>query len=199
MPIMNGLETTRRIGKEFPETKVLVLTQYDDKDYVFPVIEAGASGLISKIAASAELAPGTFWTFIAAQHAQFAGHPEEAIALFNQLDPGGAVFGFGKGADKYWGQLLYAHFHLVDWHGLLDVVRQAREHMGDPFWQSAYEAVALGATGDMETILSRIERAASHSCVPWRSISNWTVDTAPCGPGAAMARGVPPTMLPKCT
>jgi len=58
MPIMGGLEATRRICKEFPRTKVLVLTQYDDKEYVFPVIEAGAAGFISKVAASSELALG---------------------------------------------------------------------------------------------------------------------------------------------
>ena len=58
MPRMGGLEATRRIKKEFPKIKVLVLTQYDDKEYVFPVIESGASGFISKAAASSELAPG---------------------------------------------------------------------------------------------------------------------------------------------
>ena len=58
MPIMDGVEATRRIHKEFPKVKVLALTQYDDKAYVFPVIEAGASGFISKTAASSELATG---------------------------------------------------------------------------------------------------------------------------------------------
>ena len=58
MPIMSGLEATRRICKEFPRTRVLVLTQYDDKEYVFPVIEAGACGFISKLAASSELTSG---------------------------------------------------------------------------------------------------------------------------------------------
>jgi two-component system response regulator NreC len=58
MPIMGGVEATRRIRKEFPKVKVLALTQYDDKAYVFPVIEAGASGFISKTAASTELATG---------------------------------------------------------------------------------------------------------------------------------------------
>ena len=58
MPIMGGLEATRRIRREFPRTRVLVLTQYDDKEYVFPIIEAGASGFISKVAASSELASG---------------------------------------------------------------------------------------------------------------------------------------------
>ena len=58
MPVMGGLEATRRINKEFPRTKILVLTQHDDKEYVFPVIEAGARGFISKAAASSELAAG---------------------------------------------------------------------------------------------------------------------------------------------
>ncbi|MFC2002237.1 response regulator [Chloroflexota bacterium] len=58
MPIMGGLEATRRIRKEFPRTRVLILTQYDEKEYVFPIIEAGASGFISKAAASSELAIG---------------------------------------------------------------------------------------------------------------------------------------------
>ncbi|MCK4863158.1 MAG: response regulator transcription factor [Dehalococcoidales bacterium] len=58
MPIMGGLEATRRISKEYPKTKVLVITQHDDKEYVFPVLESGASGLISKAGASSELASG---------------------------------------------------------------------------------------------------------------------------------------------
>jgi two-component system response regulator NreC len=58
MPVMDGLESTRRINKELPKIKVLVLTQHDDKEYVFPVIEAGASGFISKVAASSELVAG---------------------------------------------------------------------------------------------------------------------------------------------
>jgi len=58
MPIMGGLEATRRISKEYPKTKVLVITQHDDKEYVFPVLESGASGLISKAGASSELSSG---------------------------------------------------------------------------------------------------------------------------------------------
>ncbi len=55
MPIMGGLEATRRIRKEFPDVQVLALTQYDDRDYIIPVIEAGARGFISKMAAFSEL------------------------------------------------------------------------------------------------------------------------------------------------
>lgn len=58
MPIMDGLEATRRIRKEFPGTKVLILTQYGDKEYIFPVIEAGARGFITKVAGTSELVSG---------------------------------------------------------------------------------------------------------------------------------------------
>ena len=56
MPIMGGLDATRRIRKEFPGTKVLVLTQYDDSDYVIPVIEAGARGFVTKMSAFSDIA-----------------------------------------------------------------------------------------------------------------------------------------------
>lgn len=56
MPKMGGLEATRRIRREFPETKVLVVTQYDDSEYVIPVIEAGARGFVTKKASPLELA-----------------------------------------------------------------------------------------------------------------------------------------------
>lgn len=56
MPIMGGLEATRRIRKEYPGTKVIAVTQYDDSDYVIPIIEAGARGYVTKMAAFSELA-----------------------------------------------------------------------------------------------------------------------------------------------
>jgi two-component system response regulator NreC len=56
MPIMSGLEATRRIRKRFPGTRVLALTQYEDREYIVPTIEAGARGFISKTAAFSELA-----------------------------------------------------------------------------------------------------------------------------------------------
>jgi DNA-binding NarL/FixJ family response regulator len=56
MPKMGGLEATRRIRKEFPATKVIAVTQYDDSEYVVPVIEAGARGFVTKMASPLELA-----------------------------------------------------------------------------------------------------------------------------------------------
>lgn len=55
MPIMGGLEATRRIHRDFPHTKVVALTQYDDREHVFLTIEAGACGFIAKTGSSSEL------------------------------------------------------------------------------------------------------------------------------------------------
>jgi NarL family two-component system response regulator LiaR len=48
MPGMNGVEATRRIRALYPEIKVLVLTTYDDDEWIFDAIRAGASGYLLK-------------------------------------------------------------------------------------------------------------------------------------------------------
>jgi DNA-binding NarL/FixJ family response regulator len=48
MPIMNGSEATRQIRTKYPQVKVLVLTTYEDDEWVFDAIQAGASGYLLK-------------------------------------------------------------------------------------------------------------------------------------------------------
>jgi DNA-binding NarL/FixJ family response regulator len=48
MPGMNGVEATRRICAEYPKVKILVLTTFDDDEWVFDAIRAGASGYLLK-------------------------------------------------------------------------------------------------------------------------------------------------------
>jgi DNA-binding NarL/FixJ family response regulator len=55
MPVMDGIEATRGIKREAPGTAVLVLTAYDDDEYVFAIIEAGAAAYLLKNARGAEL------------------------------------------------------------------------------------------------------------------------------------------------
>ena len=58
MPIMSGLEATKRISKEYPQTKVLMLTQYDEAENMFVAKQVGAYGFIAKKAASSDLLTG---------------------------------------------------------------------------------------------------------------------------------------------
>jgi DNA-binding NarL/FixJ family response regulator len=48
MPLLNGVEATRRIRKSSPDTKILILTMHESEDLVHQVIEAGACGYILK-------------------------------------------------------------------------------------------------------------------------------------------------------
>lgn len=48
MPEMDGVECTRRIKQEFPSIKVIILTTFDDDDYVFDALRYGASGYLLK-------------------------------------------------------------------------------------------------------------------------------------------------------
>ena len=55
MPVMNGLEATLEIRRSFPNVRVLVLSQYESKEYVLPLLRAGAAGYIAKRARATEL------------------------------------------------------------------------------------------------------------------------------------------------
>ena len=48
MPKMNGIEASRHIKRESPDTAVLILSAYDDDEYVAAFLEAGASGYLLK-------------------------------------------------------------------------------------------------------------------------------------------------------
>ena len=48
MPNMNGVVATQRIKAEYPESKVLILTTFDDSDYILNAINNGASGYLLK-------------------------------------------------------------------------------------------------------------------------------------------------------
>lgn len=56
MPIMDGVAATREICKKFPQIKVLVLTTFDDDEYVTAAMNYGATGYLLKDTPSEELA-----------------------------------------------------------------------------------------------------------------------------------------------
>ena len=48
MPNMNGVVATQRIKNEYPDVKVVILTTFDDSDYILNAINNGASGYLLK-------------------------------------------------------------------------------------------------------------------------------------------------------
>jgi DNA-binding NarL/FixJ family response regulator len=55
MPGMNGIEATRQIKTLHPETRVLILTAYEEDPYVFALLRAGADGYVLKNSDADEL------------------------------------------------------------------------------------------------------------------------------------------------
>jgi DNA-binding NarL/FixJ family response regulator len=55
MPLMSGIEATERMKALQPSLAVLILTAYDDDQYVFAVLRAGAAGYLLKDVPSAEV------------------------------------------------------------------------------------------------------------------------------------------------
>lgn len=55
MPSMDGLEATRKLKALIPTVQVLALTVHEDKQYLFKMMAAGASGYLTKQSAAAEL------------------------------------------------------------------------------------------------------------------------------------------------
>jgi NarL family two-component system response regulator LiaR len=55
MPRLNGIEATRQIKTQCPKIAVLVLTAYDDDQYVIAILQAGAAGYLLKSARGSEL------------------------------------------------------------------------------------------------------------------------------------------------
>jgi DNA-binding NarL/FixJ family response regulator len=56
MPLMDGVECTRQLTESYQEIGVIILTTFDDDDYVFEGLRAGARGYLLKDVSSADLA-----------------------------------------------------------------------------------------------------------------------------------------------
>ncbi|MFB9326846.1 response regulator [Paenibacillus aurantiacus] len=79
MPVLNGIETTRRLTVSHPEVKVIVLTSFSDQDHVLPAIRAGAKGYLLK-----DIEPEELVRAIRRVHqGQVELHPDAASALMS--------------------------------------------------------------------------------------------------------------------
>ena len=56
MPEINGVEATRMIKKDFPSVRIIVLTTFNDDEYIYDALKNGASGYLLKDASPAEIA-----------------------------------------------------------------------------------------------------------------------------------------------
>jgi two-component system, NarL family, response regulator LiaR len=55
MPVMDGLEATKKIKQEMPQTSVLMVTMHENPDYLFEAVKTGAAGYVLKDASGERL------------------------------------------------------------------------------------------------------------------------------------------------
>ena len=96
---MNGLELTRQLGKQYPSLKILILSMYDNYEYVSESVRSGASGYVLKNAPSREIiaaieaiiSGGTFYSAEIAQRLATDPHtdneltPRESQVLYKMV------------------------------------------------------------------------------------------------------------------
>lgn len=81
MPRMDGIEATRRLHEFSPGTKIVILTTFDDRDFVRSAMDAGASGYLLKTATTTEIVSA----IKSATEGKVALDPEAARALVETL------------------------------------------------------------------------------------------------------------------
>lgn len=83
MPIMDGREATRKITQQYPQVKVLVLSTFDDDQYIADAMRAGAKGYLLKDMPSEELAQAI--RFVHLGYTQLApGLMEKLVSGFSE-------------------------------------------------------------------------------------------------------------------
>lgn len=95
MPVMNGIQATRRLREKYPDARILALTTYDADEWVFDVIRAGAAGYLLKDTPRAELIRAIEGT---ANGLTFVD-PNVAGKLFARVSAGGNASGSALAAD----------------------------------------------------------------------------------------------------
>ncbi|HZG88430.1 response regulator transcription factor [Paenibacillus sp.] len=58
MPVMDGIEATKRIKKANPQTKIIILTTFQEMDFVIEALQAGAEGYLLKAIDTKDLVAG---------------------------------------------------------------------------------------------------------------------------------------------
>lgn len=81
MEVMDGIESTKKILKEWPEARILIVTSFIDDEKVYPAIEAGASGYLLKTSTAHEIANAIRKTY----NGQRVLEPEVTTKMMEQL------------------------------------------------------------------------------------------------------------------
>jgi len=89
MPVMNGMEATRLVHNKYPDIKILVVTMYEDEEFIIHLMENGANGYLLKNAGPDELVRSIYAVFENGYYFNDMINKEllKKIVLLNNLEP----------------------------------------------------------------------------------------------------------------
>jgi DNA-binding NarL/FixJ family response regulator len=97
MPVINGIAATKEIGRLFPDTKVLILTTFNEEKLIFEGIQSGAKGFLLKDMPSDELCK-----CIRAVHSGGAClHPDVTLKVMERLSVQGSEINTGVSGKSF--------------------------------------------------------------------------------------------------
>ncbi|KHD34860.1 LuxR family transcriptional regulator [Clostridium acetobutylicum] len=82
MPVMDGIEATRLVKENYPDLKVIILTTFNEDEFIFDVLKNGADGYVLKDAGSKEI----FNSIKAACEGSVLLNPQVTLKLVNALN-----------------------------------------------------------------------------------------------------------------
>ena len=147
LPGMDGVATTEAIRKQYPETRILVLSSFAEKDQVQRVLRAGATSYLLKNAGIAEMAEA-----IRAAHAgRSTLAPEATQALIQATTDGADNFGLTERELEVLSLLAQGHTNTEIAHGLSISESTARFHVSNVLGK-------LGVSNRTEAVRLALER-----------------------------------------
>ncbi len=101
MPVINGIAATKEISRLFPDTKVLILTTFNDEKLIFEGIQSGAKGFLLK-----DMPPDELCKCIRAVHSGGAClHPDVTLKVMERISGQGAETAFNNLSTNSFSQL----------------------------------------------------------------------------------------------
>ncbi|MBU1367937.1 MAG: response regulator transcription factor [Bacteroidetes bacterium] len=107
MPVMNGLEAMQQIHKNFPETKVIILSMHEEKGLVKKMTDAGAKGFLFKNSEKEEL----IWAIKTVLNGRTYFTSKLTLNLINQSTSGN----ISDGPDKIIATLTEREIEILKW------------------------------------------------------------------------------------
>ena len=90
MPELDGVEATREVKRLYPAVKIIILTTFDDDEYVFNALKYGASGYLLKGVSVPELT-GAIRTVVSGGAMINPGIVTKVVKFFNQMAQGSSA------------------------------------------------------------------------------------------------------------